>query len=720
VLRKQGSSAAILLGIVWMVGVAGIASGQSLAHVGPVDPTNGYPMWLEDGNGLTLELCTDEALCAFLRPDVLSALSFPDNWPDEVFWYTADAFMDTNSAETALMVIAIEGAFGGAGNVVDGQQVMFGRLRLRVGGLQPNSTYTITTPYEVITLDSDGGGLINFTDDRGFGAAPFDGVLTAGIGPFLTWDPAIAPAPPFGFIGDIGLEHEVVGSPNGTNFFRIEGLGVGTPGAANLCSDPTLGPDPVALTDCIETPLFALTGKLATRFGVTVDRADYSRSTAGTQVSVWASSAMDLDLRATVDGVTEFPMISELGSGRYFARFPLSNAQAIPTTMTVHNYSDLPVSTVSVPLRDLLRITQASFDAGTGTLVVRGTSSNSVDTTSMSIGFGASDPGGGTLDASGTLTITGLSVPPSKVTLESSGGGLVDAEVVVTGITPALLADAGVDLTAAPGATVTLDGSGSTGALSFSWSIASVLPAGTPISITSPNTAIASLALPIDPVQVTVQLTVTDGLGASSSDLMVITNVDGALPPIADAGANQTVNGGDLVQLQGSASGLFDGVLWTQIAGPTVSLSILQADGTLAAGGQTVLDPVFTFPAGSNVLAFLLMVTGPFGSDIATVTVESTVAATPTVGITQATYRTGKQEWRIQGISSVPGPGHTVTIYLGSTLGGTVIGSAVVDATGAFEVRERDSAVIPGPNPTISIESSLGATALGLAVPVAN
>jgi hypothetical protein len=48
-------------------------------------------------------------------------------------------------------------------------------------------------------------------------------------------------------------------------------------------------------------------------------------------------------------------------------------------------------------------------------------------------------------------------------------------------------------------------------------------------------------------------------------------------PPVADAGPNQNVDEGDPVTLDGSGStdadGTIVGYLWTQIAGPTVSLS---------------------------------------------------------------------------------------------------------------------------------------------------
>ena len=698
----QGWVSALLLCFVVLGGAS--VSAQSIQTVGPNNTVTDFPLWLEDTNGLALAICDDEGLCAFARPDVLSPLSFPGNFPDESFWYTCDALMPTNGIGTAQMVIAMEAAFAN-GDVIPGDQIAFGRLRIRADGLQASTTYTITTPYEVIDLDTDGAGEINATFDRGFGGAPFSGLLNAGIGPFLQWDPAFAPAPPAGYIGDINVEHAVIGSPIGANYFRIEGPGAGLLGAANLCADPTLGPDPIDTTDCIETPNFILTGKLATQLGVTVDRATYTKTAAGTVVGVWATSASGQDLSASVAGVTEFALVNEPGTGRYFGRFPISNVQAVPTSVTVTNYSDIPNTVVGAPLTDLVRIIQASFDENTGTLVVRGNTSDSIGAQSLSIGFGAANAGGGSLDATGTLTVSGLSVPPAQITLDSSAGGRTTADVVVTGISAQLLADAGVDVTAAPGATVTLDGSGSTGALSFVWTVASTLPAGTPLTITNANSAVASITLPLTSVQATLELTVSDGLGAQSSDLVVVTNVTGDLPPTANAGVDQTIDGGAPAALEGTAGGLFDSVLWTQLAGPTVVLS-----------DPTALAPTFTMPTGQNVLTFQLTVSGPFGAAVDTVTIDTPLGGIPTVTVISARYRVSRSQWRVTGTASIPGPGHSVTIYLGSDTTGPVIGSTTVDNLGDWDFRERNSPIPSGPQ--ITIVTSLGGQLVGVPVTI--
>ncbi|MFQ5411287.1 MAG: hypothetical protein ACE5EC_03290, partial [Phycisphaerae bacterium] len=97
----------------------------------------------------------------------------------------------------------------------------------------------------VETFISTGGGVrgINLTEDIGGLPGDFEFVMGGRIGPFLIWDPAESP-PPAGFVGDPTIPHTVLGSPFGTNVFRIEGPDVGGPGV-----------------DIIETNLFFVMGK---------------------------------------------------------------------------------------------------------------------------------------------------------------------------------------------------------------------------------------------------------------------------------------------------------------------------------------------------------------------------------------------------------------------------------------------------------------------------
>src|SRR5947209_5927403 len=197
---------------------------------GPIDPVDGFPQYYQDSNGLALQQCLD-AVCGgvgFVLPDPNLPLSFPDNFPVEVFYSRAISKM-TVGPILATYVAALEGSFANGNVALPGDQVVFTRVRVRILGAAPGGTYTITHPYGVEVLQADTLGTVNFTQDSpripaSAGAAlAFTQSITAGrVGPFLT---ALAPAPPPGLVGNPGANQTVAGSPCGTNIFRIEGPG---------------------------------------------------------------------------------------------------------------------------------------------------------------------------------------------------------------------------------------------------------------------------------------------------------------------------------------------------------------------------------------------------------------------------------------------------------------------------------------------------------------
>src|SRR5262245_6510964 len=203
------------------------------AGVGPVNPANGYPRYYVDASGLALGPCFDLAgncpLMADALPNPLAPISFPANFPDEWFYWLANAKMTLPNGGLATLVMAVEGAFL-HGAVLPADQIVFSRLRIRVSNLVPNATYTITHPYGVESLVADALGVVNMTTDTlALGALGFSGGPTAPgsrVGPrFLVWDAAL-PAPPAGFVGFPAVDHTVTGSPCGTNFFRVAGPGL--------------------------------------------------------------------------------------------------------------------------------------------------------------------------------------------------------------------------------------------------------------------------------------------------------------------------------------------------------------------------------------------------------------------------------------------------------------------------------------------------------------
>ena len=246
-----------ILCIILTGGWASAQNAQGLSAVGALDPANGYPRWYMDRTGLQLGQCLDTTSpadpCVMgvvagspappAIPNPGAPLSFPDNFPDEFFYWrtTADIANIGGVGGRAVLVMSTQAGFGGAtGTAADGAgaQIVFARYRVRVrpNGLVPGATYTVTGPFGVQSFVASATGTINFTIDEGcpLGAplpCDFTSVLpTSNAGPFLTWDPAIAPLPTAGFIGDGLIAHTIIGSPFHTNIFRIQGPNVGGPG----------------------------------------------------------------------------------------------------------------------------------------------------------------------------------------------------------------------------------------------------------------------------------------------------------------------------------------------------------------------------------------------------------------------------------------------------------------------------------------------------------
>ncbi len=105
------------------------------------------------------------------------------------------------------------------------------------------------------------------------------------------------------------------------------------------------------------------------------------------------------------------------------------------------------------------------------------------------------------------------------------------------------------------------------------------------------------------------------------------------------------------------------------------------------------------------------------GALFATETVTITVNSGPVVDIldiTRAEFRSGKNEWRVEGTATVT-TNNVVTIYAGMAVGGTVIGTAAVDpVTGAWQFREKDSSS-PGSS-FVSVDSTAGGQQLAFPV----
>jgi K319L-like, PKD domain len=189
--------------------------------------------------------------------------------------------------------------------------------------------------------------------------------------------------------------------------------------------------------------------------------------------------------------------------------------------------------------------------------------------------------------------------------------------------------------------------------------------------------------------------------GPQTTDTVV--TVEAVAPPVANAGPAQTVLVGNTVTLDGSASTGATSFAWSQTGGTPVTLS-----------STTAVKPTFKMPNTTNPLNFQLTVSGPGGTDVATVQINPQADVLTT---TRVEFRTGTGEWRVEGTAQVTAS-NTITVHIGNTLSGQVLGTASPDALGVWSVR------LIGPPPdgtrTVSIESSRGGVLLGVAINVRN
>ncbi|MFJ3448643.1 hypothetical protein ACIPM0_10520 [Pseudomonas sichuanensis] len=406
----------------------------------PPAPASGFPAWYQDSHGRTLDLCLTKAvssrvagapgapayMCTLLPTpgvfDDTQPIVFPTNFPDEAFWFTADAaIVDAARGIDLSFGTAIEAAFA-AEEPIAGDQVSFARVRIRVD-VPVAGTYTVTHPYGVEVFDVPAGGrrAINMTRDIGIaGAGDFSGALKGDVGPFLRSVNGPYTEGNERFIGDPNLDEPVTGSPFNTNFVRIE------------------GPNGIDL----RTTVFSVSGKLSEVNRPTPlipQRSTYSRHTengnlrAQQDVFVMAPPAP-----ATVTLSSQTPALAlgeANGTGSWYAQSVLNPALPLTLQVTADNSLAIATSTPTttpMPLTDLVVISRAEYSLGSGQLTLVASSSDETSPPALT-----ARTGNGTLigNLSGNGAVkaltTGLSpIPPATVQVSSSNGGS-DSEPVV-------------------------------------------------------------------------------------------------------------------------------------------------------------------------------------------------------------------------------------------------------------------------------------------------
>ena len=396
--------------VAWLVfGFCQSASAE-LAAKGLVDSTNGFPSWYMDENGTALELCLDPTFCVF-DPIVDTPFSTTIGFGENAFYWSADATL-SGSGATGSLNMALVASFSGSTTEAipaDGEQITF--FQIAVGpltGLTAGSVYTVTHPFGVLeNLVADASGNIPVQkQDIGCASQPcdFGAVLRTGIGPFLKWDPAVVPLPPTGFIGNPAVTHKVIGSPFGTNIFRIDGPNAGGTGVSFK-----------------QTDLFSVQGNLFTGTVPTplvVDRATYTRPLPSA-VNVIATSAPFAALQVSGTGITTTAMVGN-GNGKFFAHIPLAGAPPAFVTVTANT-----TTTSKSEVVDVVTITLAEYNSDLKTLTIEASSSEQVTPPTLTaVGLGNL--------TGGKLTVTGIVVPPPEVTVVSTAGGSDTTSVFVT------------------------------------------------------------------------------------------------------------------------------------------------------------------------------------------------------------------------------------------------------------------------------------------------
>ncbi|AIL61551.1 hypothetical protein [Pseudomonas alkylphenolica] len=433
--------------------LASLTQAPAQAALFDVDPgpylpaTGGFAAWYQDTHGRVLDLCLSKAVSSrvagapgapsymcVLNPapgvfDDTQPISFPTNYPDETFWFTADAaIVDAARGIDLSYGTAIEAAFA-AEDVVDGDQVSFARVRIRVD-VPTAGTYIVTHPYGVEVFDVPAGGTraINMTRDIGIGSPQtYTGALKGDVGPFLrgAGGPYTETNPQTGaselYIGDPNLNETVTGSPFNTNFVRIEG-----PNGLDL-----------------RTTLFSVSGKLSEVVRPTpviAQRSTFSRHSENgdlrAQQDVFVQAPPPPGAATLISQTPNLNLTEANSTGAWYGQSALNPTLPLSLQVTADNQLAIPSSTpttLSLPLTDLVVIQRAEYSLNAGELTLVASTSDETSPPSLTATTGNGTLIG-TLSGTGavkTLTAGQTPLPPATVTVTSAYGGSDSEEVVL-------------------------------------------------------------------------------------------------------------------------------------------------------------------------------------------------------------------------------------------------------------------------------------------------
>jgi hypothetical protein len=217
-----------------------------------------------------------------------------------------------------------------------------------------------------------------------------------------------------------------------------------------------------------------------------------------------------------------------------------------------------------------------------------------------------------TADVPGVYVV-GLAVSDDRLFSE-----MVAVTITASAANGAPTALAGAAQNVLKGATVGLDGSGSSDpngdVLTYRWSLVSA-PVGSAAALSGTAAAKPTFSADVSGVYV-MSLVVSDGLLSSEPSTVTVTASSSNLPPVANAGTEQTVRVGDVVNLSGSGSSDANGdvltYLWTWTSNP----------GNAILTGASTVAPSFT-PSLAGIYVLTLTVDdGKGGSHVARVLIN--------------------------------------------------------------------------------------------------
>ena len=254
------------------------------------------------------------------------------------------------------------------------------------------------------------------------------------------------------------------------------------------------------------------------------------------------------------------------------------------------------------------------------------------------------------------------------------------------------LANAGPDQTSGVGQTVYLDGSASRDAdgdtLFFEWHFASK-PDGSNAQLFGADTATPHFFIDVDGRYV-IELRVCDDDVFGAPDSVVVTTQPGNSAPLANAGADQTVDASALVTLDGTGSNDADGdslsFTWSLITRPAGSNAQLSNPG--------VPQPTFTADVSGNYVAQLIVNDGQANSQPDTAVITARPAVQPQIAIANAAISEGNAGTSVLSFAVTLDRPSTqpVTVSFATANGTAQAGSDYASASGTLTFAPNDVA----------------------------